>query len=83
MDGCRVAVRARPARRALHTHLLPVNRAKLVPLPDLQARYRSGTEQYPWRPFCSERCKLVDLGAWMSETRAIPGEPLDESAADP
>jgi len=25
-----------------------------------------------WRPFCSERCRLIDLGAWMSEQRAIP-----------
>ncbi len=29
-----------------------------------------------WRPFCSERCKLVDLGAWFSEERAIPGPAL-------
>jgi hypothetical protein len=29
------------------------------------------------RPFCSERCRLVDLGAWVSEQRAIPGEPAD------
>jgi endogenous inhibitor of DNA gyrase (YacG/DUF329 family) len=29
-----------------------------------------------WRPFCSERCKLIDLGAWMSERRSIPGEEL-------
>jgi endogenous inhibitor of DNA gyrase (YacG/DUF329 family) len=29
-----------------------------------------------WRPFCSERCKLIDLGAWVSEERAIPGEKL-------
>jgi len=28
----------------------------------------------PWRPFCSERCQLIDLGAWLSERRAIPGE---------
>ena len=21
----------------------------------------------PWRPFCSERCKSIDLGAWASE----------------
>ncbi|MGQ9723800.1 MAG: DNA gyrase inhibitor YacG [Tepidimonas sp.] len=21
----------------------------------------------PWRPFCSERCKQLDLGAWASE----------------
>ena len=25
-------------------------------------------------PFCSERCRLIDLGAWLSEQRAIPGE---------
>jgi len=30
----------------------------------------------PFRPFCSERCKLVDLGAWVSEQRAIPCEEL-------
>lgn len=30
----------------------------------------------PWRPFCSERCKLVDLGAWAAEQHKIPGEPL-------
>jgi endogenous inhibitor of DNA gyrase (YacG/DUF329 family) len=26
----------------------------------------------PFRPFCSERCRLIDLGAWLSEQRAIP-----------
>jgi uncharacterized protein len=30
----------------------------------------------PWRPFCSERCKLIDLGAWISEQRSIPGDDL-------
>jgi hypothetical protein len=30
----------------------------------------------PFRPFCSERCKLIDLGAWVSEQRAIPGEEI-------
>ena len=25
-----------------------------------------------WRPFCSERCKLIDLGAWANETYRIP-----------
>jgi uncharacterized protein len=28
----------------------------------------------PFRPFCSERCRLIDLGAWLSEQRAIPGD---------
>lgn len=33
------------------------------------------SEQFPFRPFCSERCKLVDLGAWVAGERAIPGQP--------
>ena len=28
------------------------------------------------RPFCSERCRLIDLGEWASNTRRIP---LDET----
>lgn len=39
----------------------------------------------PWRPFCSERCKLIDLGDWASERHGIPGEALDgygESGTD-
>ena len=36
--------------------------------------------QSPFRPFCSERCRLIDLGAWLAEKHAIPGEPVpDES----
>jgi endogenous inhibitor of DNA gyrase (YacG/DUF329 family) len=31
-----------------------------------------------WRPFCSERCRLIDLGAWMTEQRAIPGADATE-----
>ncbi|MGH7844247.1 MAG: DNA gyrase inhibitor YacG [Candidatus Binatia bacterium] len=34
-------------------------------------------EGNPFRPFCSERCKLVDLGRWAGEKYRIP----DESAA--
>jgi endogenous inhibitor of DNA gyrase (YacG/DUF329 family) len=36
-----------------------------------------------WRPFCSERCKLIDLGAWFSEAHAIPGEPALDLPDDP
>jgi endogenous inhibitor of DNA gyrase (YacG/DUF329 family) len=32
----------------------------------------------PFRPFCSERCRLIDLGAWLSEQRAIPGESVPQ-----
>jgi uncharacterized protein len=35
----------------------------------------------PWRPFCSERCKQIDLGAWASEQFRVAGklEDLDPS----
>lgn len=31
----------------------------------------------PYRPFCSERCKLIDLGEWASESFRIPAEKVD------
>lgn len=37
----------------------------------------------PFRPFCSERCRLIDLGAWLSEQRAIPGDTAPEEPAPP
>ncbi|SEG42127.1 hypothetical protein SAMN04487953_13113 [Billgrantia desiderata] len=41
------------------------------------------SESNPYRPFCSERCKLIDLGAWADESHRIAGEPaLDESNID-
>ncbi|MBU0500626.1 MAG: DNA gyrase inhibitor YacG [Gammaproteobacteria bacterium] len=27
-----------------------------------------------WRPFCSECCRLIDLGEWFGENRRIPAE---------
>lgn len=27
-----------------------------------------------YRPFCSARCKLIDLGAWAEEEHRIPSE---------
>ena len=35
-----------------------------------------------WRPFCSERCKLIDLGAWASEAYRIPMAESPESGED-
>jgi len=32
---------------------------------------------YPYRPFCCERCKLIDLGNWADGTYAIPTGSLD------
>lgn len=40
-----------------------------------------------WRPFCSERCKLIDLGAWATESYRVPAEeqepPQDEPSSKP
>ncbi|THB74841.1 MAG: DNA gyrase inhibitor YacG [Gammaproteobacteria bacterium] len=42
-------------------------------------------ENSEYRPFCSERCKMIDLGDWISENHRIPGEPAeiaDESISE-
>ena len=36
------------------------------------------TADNPFRPFCCERCKLIDLGAWAAEEHAIPGDSLED-----
>lgn len=33
-----------------------------------------------FRPFCSERCKLIDIGAWASGAYVVPGQ--DEPLSD-
>lgn len=41
------------------------------------------TTDNPSRPFCSKRCKLLDLGAWADESHRIAGEPaMDEADLD-
>jgi endogenous inhibitor of DNA gyrase (YacG/DUF329 family) len=37
-----------------------------------------------FRPFCSERCKLIDMGAWASEAFAVPAQPdTDPELSEP
>ena len=60
---------------------------KLVRCPQCgkSSEYRADN---PSRPFCSPRCKLIDLGAWAEERYAIAGptalseEPGDEDGPD-
>jgi len=35
------------------------------------------TTENPVRPFCSERCKLIDLGDWADEKFRVPSDPVD------
>lgn len=61
-----------------------------VACPHCGKSVRWGKES-PWRPFCSERCRLIDLGEWLSEERRIaatepdhgitPGHDPDDSAS--
>ena len=31
-------------------------------------------EESPFRPFCSKRCQLIDLGEWAAEEKRIPSD---------
>jgi endogenous inhibitor of DNA gyrase (YacG/DUF329 family) len=31
-----------------------------------------------WRPFCSERCKMADLGKWLSGSYSVPADELPD-----
>ena len=40
------------------------------------------TAENRWKPFCSDRCRLIDLGQWATEKYRVPAEeqePEDES----
>ena len=40
-------------------------------------------EENPWRPFCSERCQVTDLGRWAAERYRVPGASVMISPSDP
>ena len=50
--------------------------ARIVPCPGCgtPTPYSTGN---PWRPFCSERCKNGDLGAWSSESYRVAAKPTE------
>jgi uncharacterized protein len=37
----------------------------------------------PFRPFCSERCKMIDLGTWATGGYRIPGEKAPQEEEEP
>lgn len=55
--------------------------APIVPCPTCRrpTPYRSSNA---WRPFCSERCKLADLGAWASEKFRVEGQAPEDDSED-
>jgi len=49
----------------------PVTKPRQVLCPGC-GQYSEYSSNNPWRPFCSERCKLIDMGQWASENYRIP-----------
>lgn len=49
----------------------------LIQCPTCQKELPYSTDN-PYRPFCSERCKLIDLGAWAAEEHIISEPCYDE-----
>jgi endogenous inhibitor of DNA gyrase (YacG/DUF329 family) len=45
-------------------------------------RKKTTWKENPCRPFCSERCKLVDLGKWVSEEYRIKGKEDSEKQTE-
>lgn len=41
-----------------------------------------GRAEWPQLPFCSQRCKTIDLGRWFGERYRIPAEDQAHDAAD-
>lgn len=53
-----------------------------------QVRCPTCRREAPWegnrfRPFCSDRCRLLDLAAWADERYRIPGEPVPTEPTTP
>ena len=47
----------------------------MLPRPCPTCRKPTEWTANPWKPFCSERCKIKDLGAWASESYRLEPKP--------
>jgi len=54
---------------------------KLVKCPTCRREIDWSASEF--RPFCSERCRLIDLGAWLTEKHSIPGDASDAGTEVP
>ena len=54
---------------------------RIVPCPNCRKPVRWGGGNRH-RPFCSERCRLIDLGEWAKERYRIAGEPAPAPSED-
>jgi len=54
---------------------MPINKKDII-CPTC-GKKETWTPENSYRPFCSDRCKLIDLGDWAGEKHRVPGEPVD------
>jgi endogenous inhibitor of DNA gyrase (YacG/DUF329 family) len=70
MLGCQLGLKSRG-------RLLYRRRVMREPIRCPRCRRPVVWEGNPHRPFCSERCRLVDLGNWVTERYRIEGEDVE------
>jgi uncharacterized protein len=54
----------------------------IVTCPQCHAEVVWDSKTSPFRPFCSERCKLIDLGQWAAESYRVPVEAAPDQDGD-
>ncbi len=57
---------------------MPRTKGKICPLCKKPVQW----ENNPYWPFCSERCRTIDLGQWAGERYRIPGEKVPEEKGE-
>ena len=55
----------------------------VMPETSLCVHCRQRPEAPLWRPFCSERCKMADLGRWLSGDYRVPVRDEDRDEERP
>lgn len=51
---------------------MTIKKPAVVTCPQCNAEVIWDSKISPFRPFCSERCKLIDLGQWAAESYRVP-----------
>lgn len=51
-----------------------------VDCPRCKKKFNYYSSEY--RPFCSEKCRLIDLGQWLNESYTVPVQKLTQEEAD-
>ncbi len=58
-----------------------MNTAKELSCPTCQKKVL-WNDDYPYRPFCSRRCQLIDLGEWANESYRVPASDDNQEKED-